>query len=143
MVVPLRDQHSRVRYYLGAQLDITELVNCSVGLDSLQKLSTRRQYEDISHCGKESLETHDNLLSQFQQLSETFTPEELQTVLRSQQRQEMDDQVVNGFDNSKHLPSRDDRARKSSVNLDRNIQIPGLGSTPCLGFYKNVSNIWA
>lgn len=143
MVVPLRDQNNRVRYYLGAQLDITELVNGSVGLESLQKLSTRRQCDDISHCGENTLETHDNLLSQFQQLSETFNPQELQSVLKSQQRQEMDDQVVNGFDNSKDTPPRDDRARNSSVDLDGNIKLSGLGSTPPLGFYMNVSNNWA
>ncbi|KAI4271912.1 MAG: hypothetical protein LQ337_005666 [Flavoplaca oasis] len=137
MVVPLRDQNNRVRYYLGAQLDITELVNGSVGLESLQKLSTRRQCDDISHCGENTLETHDNLLSQFQQLSETFNPQELQSVLKSQQRQEMDDQVVNGFDNSKDTPPRDDRARNSSVDLDGNIKLSGLGSTPPLGFYMN------
>ena len=143
MVVPLRDQNSRVRYYLGAQLDITELVNGSVGLDSLQKLLTRRQCEDTSHCGGGNLETHDNLLSQFQQLSETFTPQELQSVLKSRQRQEMDDQVVNGFDKPKDLPPRDDRVRNSSVDLDGKIRPSGLGSTPPLGFYKNVSNTWA
>lgn len=140
MVVPLRDQNGKVRYYLGAQLDITELVNSSVGLSSLQKLEAR-QHEVIDLHGKESLETHNDLLSQFQQLSETFTSQELQTVLKSQQRQEMDDQVVNGFDNSKvsQPQPHDIPARNSSADLNSNIQLPGSGSAPSLGFYKNVS----
>lgn len=138
MVVPLKDQNGKVRYYLGAQLDITELVNSSVGLSSLQKL-VARQHEVTDLHGKESLETHNDLLSQFQQLSETFTSQELQTVLKSQQRQEMDDQVVNGFDNLKGSQPQDIPASNSSADLNSNIQLPGSGSAPSLGFYKNVS----
>lgn len=140
MVVPLRDQNGKVRYYLGAQLDITELVNDSVGLSSLQKLVTR-QHEDTNQNGKESLETHNDLMSQFQQLSETFTPQELQTVLKSQHRQEMDDQVVNGFDNLKGSQPQDVRVCNSSADLDSKIPLPGSGSAPSLGFYKNVSEL--
>ncbi|KAL8859384.1 MAG: hypothetical protein Q9178_004062 [Gyalolechia marmorata] len=133
MVVPLRDQNGKVRYYLGAQLDITELVNGFVGLNSLQKL-VNRQHEHADQHGKETLETHNDLLTQFQQLSETFTPQELQTVLKSQKRQEMDDQVVHGFD--QHQP-HNVRVRNSSADLDSDIQLPGFGSAPSLGFYKN------
>ncbi|KAL8997244.1 MAG: hypothetical protein Q9169_003437 [Polycauliona sp. 2 TL-2023] len=137
MVVPLRDQHGKVRYYLGAQLDITDLVNGCVGLVSLQKLLTRRQSEGARENDKEGVETHNDLVIQFQQLSETFTPQELQTVLKSQQRQEMDDQVVNGFDNPKDPQPHNDRVPSSSANVDSTIQPPGLGTTPSLGFYKN------
>ncbi|KAL8917251.1 MAG: hypothetical protein Q9172_005926 [Xanthocarpia lactea] len=133
MVVPLRDQNGKVRYYLGAQLDITELVNGSVGLNSLQKL-VNRQHGHADQHGKETLETHNDLLTQFQQLSETFTPQELQTVLRSQKRQEMDDQVVHGLD--QHQP-HNVRVRNSSADLDSDIKLPGFGSAPSLGFYKN------
>ncbi|KAL8771121.1 MAG: hypothetical protein Q9209_003292 [Squamulea sp. 1 TL-2023] len=132
MVVPLRDQHDKVRYYLGAQLDITELVNGSAGLDSLQKL-VDHQNENTTQQAQESLETHNDLLTQFQQLSETFTPQELKSVLKSQQRQEMDDHVVNGFDNSNdHQPHSN-----SSAGSDGKIQFPGSGNAPPLGFYKN------
>ena len=137
MVVPLRDQNGKVRYYLGAQLDITELVNGSVGLNSLQKL-VNRQHEHADQHGKETLEAHNDLLTQFQQLSETFTPQELQTVLRSQKRQEMDDQVVKGFDQHQPLNVR---VRNSSADLNSDIQLPGFGSAPSLGFYKNVSSL--
>ncbi|KAL8643924.1 MAG: hypothetical protein Q9226_008036, partial [Calogaya cf. arnoldii] len=136
MVVPLKDQNGKVRYYLGAQLDITELVNGSVGLNSLQKLVIRQQ-EDSHQHGEESLETHNDLLTQFEQLSETFTPQELQTVLRSQQRQEMDDQVVNGFDNLKGSQSHNVRVRNSSADRDSKIHLPGSECAPSLGFYKN------
>ncbi|KAL8854631.1 MAG: hypothetical protein Q9221_000666 [Calogaya cf. arnoldii] len=136
MVVPLKDQNGKVRYYLGAQLDITELVNGSVGLNSLQKLVIHQQ-EDSHQHGEESLETHNDLLTQFEQLSQTFTPQELQTVLKSQQRQEMDDQVVNGFDNLKGTQPRNVRVRNSSADLDSKIHLPGSGCAPSLGFYKN------
>ncbi|KAL8705301.1 MAG: hypothetical protein Q9201_001588 [Fulgogasparrea decipioides] len=136
MVVPLRDQNGRVRYYLGAQLDITELVNNSTGLDSLRKLVSR-QCGDPDQQAQDNTQAHVDLLTEFQQLSETFTAQELQSLLRSQQRQEMDDQVKDGSDHLKGYQSRSVRIRNSSANLDSSIQLQGFGSAPPLGFYQN------
>lgn len=38
MTAPLMDQHGHVRYYLGAQIDITRLLEGGKGLDSLKQL---------------------------------------------------------------------------------------------------------
>ncbi|KAI4245421.1 MAG: hypothetical protein L6R40_002481 [Gallowayella cf. fulva] len=136
MVVPLRDQNGKVRYYLGAQLDITELVNNSVGLPSLQKLVVR-QLENPERVNMDGVKPHTDLMTEFQQLSETFNPQELQTLLKSQQRQQMDDQVNHGYDDLKGHQAPHVRHKNSLSNLDSSIGLQGFGSAPSLGFYQN------
>ncbi|KAL8691982.1 MAG: hypothetical protein Q9218_002906, partial [Villophora microphyllina] len=133
MVVPLRDQNGKVRYYLGAQLDITELVNSCTGLESFRKL-VARHHENADDEARDNTQAHVDLLTQFQELSETFSTQELQSLLKSQQRQEMDDKVTHGLDGyqppSLHI-------RNSSPTLNDGIQLQGFGSAPPLGFYQN------
>lgn len=136
MVVPLRDQNGKVRYYLGAQLDITELVNTCTGLESLRKLIAR-QSGDSNQNGQDDIKPHIDLMAEFQQLSETFTTQELQTLLKSQERQQLDDQVNHGMEG---YLAQSVRVRNSSANLDSSIQLQGFGSAPPLGFYQNVSS---
>ncbi|KAL8950693.1 MAG: hypothetical protein Q9222_003279 [Ikaeria aurantiellina] len=133
MVVPLRDQNGRVRYYLGAQLDVSELVRNSIGLDSLQRL-VDRQFAEPDLNDKDKVVAHTDELAEFQQLSETFTPQELQSLLKSQQRQQMDDRVNSGIN---HSNGQSIRARRSSSKLDQSTGLQGFGSAPPLGFYQN------
>ncbi|KAL8661136.1 MAG: hypothetical protein Q9202_005851 [Teloschistes flavicans] len=133
MVVPLRDQNGKVRYYLGAQLDITELVLSCTGLESFRKLVARR-YDNADDAAKDNTEAHVDLLTQFQELSETFSTQELQSLLKSQQRQEMDDKVNHGLP---EYQSHSERVRDSSLSHDGGIQLEGFGSAPPLGFYQN------
>lgn len=136
MVVPLRDQNGKVRYYLGAQLDITELVNTCIGLESLRKL-VARQLDPLDQNGHDDIKPCIDQMAEFQQLSETFTTQELQSLLKSQERQQLDDQVNNGM---RSYQAQSARFRNSSVNLDSSIQLQGFGSAPPLGFYQNVSS---
>ncbi|KAL9029466.1 MAG: hypothetical protein Q9196_002288 [Gyalolechia fulgens] len=133
MVVPLRDQNGKVRYYLGAQLDITELVNGCTGLESLRKL-VARQLGTLDQNGQDDIKPCIDQLAEFQQLSETFTTQELQTLLKSQERQQLDDQVNNGMRN---YQAQSACFRNSSVNLDSSVRLQGFGSAPPLGFYQN------
>ncbi|KAL8736302.1 MAG: hypothetical protein Q9166_000457 [cf. Caloplaca sp. 2 TL-2023] len=136
MVVPLRDQNGKVRYYLGAQLDITELVKGSTGLGSLSKLVVCR-CGNLEQTNIDNVKHHSDLMTEFQQLSETFSPQELQTLLKSQQRQRMDDQVNHGFDDLKGDQAKHVRTKSSLSNLDSSIRLEGFGSAPSLGFYQN------
>lgn len=100
MVVPLRDQNGRVRYYLGAQLDITELLNTCTGLESLQKLITRQNVTSNGNReqqGQDEMKVQVDQMAEFQQLSETFSTQEMQSLLRSEERQQLDDQVKHGL----------------------------------------------
>lgn len=133
MVVPLRDQNGKVRYYLGAQLDITELVNTCTGLASLRRL-VDRQLLGADHIGQDEVKPCIDQMAEFQQLSETFTSSELQSLLKSQERQQLDDQVNEGMGS---YQTQSARFKNSSINLDSSIQLQGFGSAPPLGFYRN------
>lgn len=135
MVVPLRDQNGRVRYYLGAQLDITELVNTCTGLESLRRL-VDRQLLGADQNGQDDVKPCIDQMAEFQQLSETFTSSELQSLLKSQERQQLDDQVKEGMGS---YQAQSARYKNSSLNLNSSIQFQGFGSAPPLGFYRNVS----
>ncbi|KAI4206886.1 MAG: hypothetical protein LQ348_000779 [Seirophora lacunosa] len=137
MVVPLRDQNGRVRYYLGAQLDITELVNTCTGLESLQKLLARHSgvpNGNPEQHGQTEIGVQVDQMAEFQQLSETFTTQELRSLLGSQERQQLDDQVKHGL---KGYQGQSNQVRNASANLDGSIQLQGFGSAPPLGFYQN------
>ncbi|KAL9597275.1 MAG: hypothetical protein Q9219_005256 [cf. Caloplaca sp. 3 TL-2023] len=130
MVVPLRDQHGRVRYYLGAQLDITELVNNCTGLDTLRQL-VARQSRAFQENNPDGVKPTIDQMAEFQQLSETFTAQELQSLLKSQERQQMEDRFNDGM---KGYQAQSVRTKSSSANLNGGIQ---FGSAPPLGFYQN------
>ncbi|KAL8839401.1 MAG: hypothetical protein Q9170_001740 [Blastenia crenularia] len=135
MVVPLRDQNGRVRYYLGAQLDISELVNTYTGLESLRRLVNRHSGSgNLDQNGQDDIRPYIDQLAEFQQLSETFTSQELQSLLKSQERQKLDDQVNHGMQG---YQAQSVRVKNSSANLDSSIQLQGFGSAPPLGFYQN------
>lgn len=142
MCVPLRDQYGKVRYFLGAQLDITGLVVECTELDSLQKL-VEHQTAKVGNDGNAATVTGAHQQDAFEQLSETFNPRELETLLASQRR---------------HHPTSDEREdgeqdvmvdfvrrhvqnvslKNSSANLCNIFQLNGQGSAPPLGFYQNV-----
>lgn len=136
MVVPLRDQNGRVRYYLGAQLDITELVNACTGLESLQRLIDRQSVAP-GQRNEDEVKVQLDQMAEFQQLSETFSNQELQSLLGSQERKQLDDQVSHGLDAYQAQPVRH---KNPSASLDSSSRLPGIGSAPPLGFYKNVSD---
>ncbi len=136
MVVPLRDQNGRVRYYLGAQLDITELVNTCTGLESLQRLIDRQSLAP-GQRNEDEVKVQLDQMAEFQQLSETFSNQELQSLLGSQERKQLDDQVTHGPDGYQAQPVRH---KNPSANVDSSSRLPGIGSAPPLGFYKNVSH---
>ena len=137
MVVPLRDQNGKVRYYLGAQLDITELVNTSTGLVSLQNLISRKIGNSDEQL-KDKTQAHVDLLTEFQQLSETFSTQEMQSLMKSQQRQQMEEQVTQSSEQSDGQQPQSIRIKDSLSNLDDSVQTESLGNVPPLGFYKNV-----
>ena len=138
MCVPLRDQYGKVRYFLGAQLDITGLVLECTELDSLQKLVDQQSTKPGSNDSAPNIaEAHQ--LDAFEQLSETFNPRELETLLTSRHRQhsgsgEEKDVAEDLIQQRVH----DVSLKNSSANLKDIFQLNGQGSAPPLGFYQNV-----
>ncbi|KAL9038196.1 MAG: hypothetical protein Q9214_005383, partial [Letrouitia sp. 1 TL-2023] len=128
MVVPLQDQDSKLKYYLGAQLDITDLVQHCTGLASLRKL-VDRVLEHPEHVGRSDLDTQIMSLSSIQQLCKEFSAQDLEKVSNYQQQPVYpnNDSAVKPFPAS----------RKPLTSLRNSVQLSGQGSTPPLRFYQN------
>ena len=139
MCVPLRDQNGKVRYYLGAQLDITELVQNFTGLESLRKL-LNQSLQNTGQLGNNALEIQADQSDEFQQLSETFTPQELERLLISRQQEPMGGKDIDSPAKSVDFQTHGIRPKNSSAKLDGSVQLQGFGSAPPLGFYQNVSS---
>lgn len=139
MCVPLRDQSGKVRYYLGAQLDITDLVNDSTGLATLKKIVERND-EHRSHVTNQDVPKENLQRDEFEQLSEAFNPQELEKLITLRRRQQL--QPEEGLiytDSERRQPGDDSTSRTPLTDLDNNFQLNGQGSAPPLGYYKTVS----
>lgn len=129
MVVPLQDQDGKLKYYLGAQLDITDLVQHCTGFASLRKL-VDRVLEHPEHIGRSDIDTQIMSLSSIQQLCKEFSAQEIEKVSSYQQlpAYPINDNAVKKF------PAN----RKPLTSLRNSIQLSGQGGVPPLRFYQNV-----
>ena len=138
MCVPLRDQYGKVRYFLGAQLDITGLVLACTELDSLRRLVEQQSAKpEKNGSAPEIVEAHQH--DAFEQLSETFNPRELEALFASRgqphpSRKEHKD--TTGDSGQQYI--HDASLKDSSANLNSIFHLNGQGSAPPLGFYQNV-----
>lgn len=72
MVAPLRDSRGKIRYFIGAQVDVSGLVKECSGFDSLKRLVlSAEQVEGLNTTVSKD---------EFQELSEMFNKQELETV---------------------------------------------------------------
>lgn len=135
MCAPLYDHSGKIRYFLGAQVDISATVNEGTDLDSLQRLIEQRER------GGESDASGGEKKDEFQQLSEMLDIQELNAVRKWGGRMLQETQEE---DNNSHKmnwrrptvllrdPSRD-YIKTSPSNTD------SIGKG--VGFYQNVSQI--
>ena len=138
MCVPLRDQSGKVRYYLGAQLDITDLLFDCTGLPSLGKLIKRqKEHRTLIKSGDVS---PDNLHEdEFEQLSQVFNPKELEQLLALRQRQQLEaEEDVIDIDMANRRKAHFS-VRTPPNDLDSGFQTHEGGRVPPLGYYKTVS----
>jgi hypothetical protein len=70
MTAPLLDSRGNLRYFIGAQIDVTGLVKDGTDLDAWQRLRERQQ----------SGQTEEEHKDEFQELSKMFNNSELDTV---------------------------------------------------------------
>ncbi|KAF3903611.1 hypothetical protein AA313_de0204263 [Arthrobotrys entomopaga] len=81
MIAPLLDAKGQVRYFFGAQVDVTSLANNHIGLEGFRKLMSnqRKQSEVVAGAGLD-LDLVRPKLEEFKQLSELFSAEEIENV---------------------------------------------------------------
>ena len=78
MIAPLCDSRGKIRYFIGAQVDVSGLIKDCTDLESLQELVTREQLRH-SDNDQSSLDGQD-AKDDFQDLSEMLNMAELETV---------------------------------------------------------------
>ena len=139
MCVPLRDQSGKVRYYLGAQLDITGLVNDCTGLATLKTI-VERDNEHRSHLTTRDVPKETLERDEFEQLSEAFNPQELDKLVALRRRQQLHAKEGVVYTDLENKKPGDPTYRTPLTDLDKNFQLNGQGSAPPLGYYKTVSN---
>lgn len=143
MCVPLRDQSGKVRYYLGAQLDITDLVNDCTGLATLKKMverSNERRHELGTNLTNGDVEKGHTQRDEFEQLSEAFNPQELEKLMTLRRRQQLQsEEGIVCTDLEKRQIGESSTSRTSLTDPDNGFQLNGQGSAPPLGYYKTVS----
>lgn len=142
MVAPLCDSRGKIRYFIGAQVDVSGMVKQCTDLESLQRLVVEqqsRQKGETSGRGEEK-EKKD----EFQQLSEMFNTGELETVRRwggRMHRELQDDEddnasVVNAGLHKPRLLLND-----PSPDLNKTAEMSGRGNGRLSGVYQHVSLI--
>lgn len=140
MCVPLRDQHGKVRYYLGAQLDITELVNNCTELSSFRQL-VEQQTENAGKSPNQKETSGARQEDEFEQLSEAFNPQELDKLVKLRRRQHFEfNGAVSEEVTGERIVEKTPLGTPSS-DPDNTFQLNVQGSAPPLSFYQNVSFI--
>ncbi|TIC90708.1 Phototropin-2 [Colletotrichum higginsianum] len=81
MVAPLYDSRGTVRYFIGAQVDVSGLAKESSGLEALQSLVVKKEATTTAINGQRNYKTEEEK-DEFQELSEMFNMAELETVRR-------------------------------------------------------------
>ena len=80
MLAPLCDSRGTIRYFIGAQVDVSGLTKECSDLESLKRLAIKADHEQTQGCGDP--EEHATSKDEFQELSEMLNLQELDTVRR-------------------------------------------------------------
>ncbi|OQE20994.1 hypothetical protein PENFLA_c015G01883 [Penicillium flavigenum] len=128
-ISPLCDNRGKLRYFIGAQIDVSQLVMEGAQMGSLQNIPTQKGNPETGQATKESK-------SEFQQLSELFSPGELQNV--REHGGKLCEPIINEYLN--HRLFLQDSDTESEVHIpSQGPQNPTPGPAPSLslsGVYK-------
>lgn len=144
MMAPLYDNKGEVKYFLGAQIDVTSLVEGGTGVESFARLL---QVEDNEH--EIDSERRDRMRNVLAELGDLMTDEEVASVNVGRRRAESDASRTNSRVATQKLPpplfkqrkilgmnNDDERELWPHPHLGRNGRMPGV--------YQNVSdNPWS
>lgn len=125
MCVPLRDKTNRVRYYLGAQLDITGLVSSFAEFSSLRKV-VQQEEKNSSKTTNSEITSEISIVDELVELGETFSPQELEQLLILRRHQQA---------GSASLLPETDRIPEKTLPRQEGLQVEAYPAT--LGFYKD------
>ncbi len=137
MVAPLCDSRGKIRYHIGAQVDVSGLVKDCTDLESLQRLVLRQKQQDACN---DHVNPAQGKGDEFQELSEMLNIGELDTVRKwggRMHREYQDDEDENARNGAaQHMPRL--LLKEPAVSDDRSIKLDGRGSGRLRGIYQNV-----
>lgn len=105
MIAPLCDNRGQLRYHIGAQVDVSGIVKECTDLESLRRLVYREERQRAAADGETPVE-ESSKRDEFQELSEMFNLQELDTVRRCGGRlhKDMRDNETEASGNNWHRP---------------------------------------
>ena len=138
MIAPLCDSRGKIRYHIGAQVDVSGLAKDCTDLESLQKLVSQQQAQrkDGSATNGDAQQEKGD---EFQELSEMLNMGELETVRRHggrMHREYQDEETESQRNTALHKP----RLLLEEPSIDpAHAYVPGKGRSGKLsGIYQNV-----
>lgn len=133
-MAPLCDGHGKIRYFIGAQIDVSGLAIEGAQMESLQDFQMRKETIDTgSLVDKESK-------SEFQELGELFSPRELQNV--REHGGNLFQPTIS--EDPSHRLFLQDSDRESETHVSPSYQPPVPDPSPgvsLIGVYRNVFSI--
>ncbi|OCL13512.1 hypothetical protein AOQ84DRAFT_282978 [Glonium stellatum] len=133
MIAPLLDSRGNLRYYIGAQVDITGLVKDCADLDALQRMLNKQESEATSGADMNEPEEPKD---EFQELSEMFNMAELDTVRRHggrMHREQVDDDDESIMNYRPRLLLKD----PNMADIDRPLSLSGKVDGRLSSVYKH------
>ena len=142
MSAPLCDSRGRIRYFIGAQVDVSGIVKDCSDLESFRRLVTKENvyHDDVNGNANEEEESEKDEL---QQLSELLSASELDTIRRHGGRShrepvEMDEDASSVNWNKPRL-----HLAEPSPDIGKNGQIGARVSGKLSGVYQHVGLLLA
>lgn len=139
MVAPLCDSRGKIRYYIGAQVDVSGLAKDCTDLESLQKLVVQEQEQQQRQVGNGTrMDAQQEKGDEFQVLSEMLNMGELETVRKyggRMHREYQDEDTESQRNTAVHKPRL--LLEEPSVGPTEGY-LPGRGQSGQLkGIYQN------
>lgn len=142
MIAPLIDSRGTIRYFIGAQVDVSGLLKDCTGLPALEQLVIRTNDPEFA-----ATEDRNNAKDEFQELAEMFNSTEMETVRKSggHMHKETVDEEEDRNSSASHRPrlllndpSGEDLKRSSKGSIEDIANGPRLNGK-LQGVYQHVS----
>lgn len=138
MIAPLCDSRGKIRYHIGAQVDVSGLVKDCTDLESLQRLVLRQNQQSMRN--DQSANSTEGKGDEFQDLSEMLNIGELDTVRKwggRMHREYQDDGDDSSRNGAQHMPRL--LLKEQNVDVNETYNLGSRGSGKLGGVYQNVS----
>ena len=139
MIAPLCDSRGKIRYFIGAQVDVSGLVKDCTDLESLQQLIMRQQAEH-SETSRNNFDNHLDTKDDFQDLSEMLNMAELETVRKfggRMHREYQEEEIDKPRSGAPQMPRL--LLQEPTVDDSQIFDPNGRQSGRLSGIYQNVS----